>query len=158
MKQLIKLKLLILCAMLLCAISILLMILSFSFSDNNFGLNGNKNYGWCALIDGEAIEPLNFDSELEEIKFKNGEKLWVSNCAPCHKINADLIGPALAGITYKYEREWLYNWIKNNQVMVKSGDVLAIKAAAYNTSVMTAFPMLTNQQIDDILFYIDFNK
>lgn len=84
-----------------------------------------------------------------------GEKLYKGNCASCHLINKKLIGPALAGVYDKYEREWLYKWIKNSQALIKSGDERAIAIyEEYNQSVMTAFPTLKDSDIDNILTYI----
>jgi len=52
------------------------------------------------------------------------------------------------------DREWLYAWIKNSAGVIKSGDAYANKIyAEYNQSAMTAFPTLSNADIDDILAY-----
>lgn len=96
------------------------------------------------------------EAEASEV-YQKGQKIWDNNCASCHKVNAKLIGPPLTGVYDKYEREWLYKWIKNNQALVKSGDALAAKAAAYDASIMTAFPMLKNEDIDATLVYIKAN-
>ncbi|NER18105.1 c-type cytochrome [Spongiivirga citrea] len=83
-----------------------------------------------------------------------GEKLFKANCAACHALNRKMTGPALAGVGDKYEREWLYSWIKNSSAMVKSGDEQAVAIyAEYNESVMTSFPLLTNTDIDNIIAY-----
>jgi cytochrome c551/c552 len=79
------------------------------------------------------------------------------NCAACHKLNKRAVGPALAGVSQKYEKEWLYSWIKNSMAMVKSGDPQAVAIyEEYNKSVMTAFPQLSNEDIDNILAYTDY--
>ena len=84
-----------------------------------------------------------------------GEGLYKVNCASCHKIHEKLVGPALAGVQDKYEREWLYTWIRNSQAMIKSGDERAVAIYnEYNQSVMTAFPTLQPADIDNILAYI----
>ena len=54
-----------------------------------------------------------------------GKKLFNANCAACHKLNKKAVGPALRGISSKYESEWLYAWIKNSSAMIKSGDAQA---------------------------------
>lgn len=84
----------------------------------------------------------------------SGEKLFVANCTSCHAVNKKVVGPALAGVNDKYDREWLYSWIKNSVAMVESGDKQAIAIfEEYNGSIMTPFA-LTNAEIDDILEYI----
>ena len=88
---------------------------------------------------------------------RQGKALFNTNCAACHKINKRAVGPALKGVSDKYEKEWLYTWIKNSTAMVKSGDVRAVAIyEEYNGSVMTSFPQLSNEDIDNILAYTDY--
>ncbi len=83
---------------------------------------------------------------------KNGKKLFNSNCAACHKLDKDLVGPALGGITEKRENAWLKAWIKDNAAFQKV-DADAKEAAAYSPTAMNAFPQFSDQDIDDILEY-----
>ena len=86
-----------------------------------------------------------------------GKKLFNANCAACHKLNKRAVGPALRGISSKYDREWLYSWIKNSTAMVKSGDAQAVAIyEEYNGSVMTSFPQFSNEDIDNIIAYTDY--
>jgi mono/diheme cytochrome c family protein len=83
-----------------------------------------------------------------------GKELFNSNCAACHKLDAKMTGPALRGISPRLTNEWLYKWIRNSQDMIKSGDAEAVRVSKeYNGSVMTAFPQLTNGDIDNIIAY-----
>jgi mono/diheme cytochrome c family protein len=83
-----------------------------------------------------------------------GKALFNSQCAACHKLDGKATGPALRGVADKYEKEWLYKWIKNSADLIKSGDALAVKVFEENGKVpMTAFPQLSNADIDDILAY-----
>ena len=93
----------------------------------------------------------------QEPDIDKGKSLFNMNCAACHKLNKRAVGPALAGVSQKYEKEWLYSWIKNSMAMVKSGDAQAVAIyEEYNKSVMTAFPQLSNEDIDNILAYTDY--
>ena len=86
-----------------------------------------------------------------------GKKLFNANCAACHKLNKRAVGPALRGVSAKYDKEWLYSWIKNSTAMVKSGDAQAVAIyEEYNGSVMTSFLQLSNSDIDNILAYTDY--
>jgi mono/diheme cytochrome c family protein len=86
-----------------------------------------------------------------------GKALFNANCAACHKLNKRAVGPALKGVSAKYDKEWLYSWIKNSTAMVKSGDAQAEAIyEEYNGSVMTSFPQLSNEDIDNILAYTDY--
>ncbi len=89
-----------------------------------------------------------------------GKTLFNQNCAACHALNRKMTGPALANVEQRLyddeglDKEWLYAWIRNSQGMISSGDAYANKIySEYNQAQMTAFPTLSNQDIDDILAY-----
>ncbi|NQZ43724.1 MAG: c-type cytochrome [Flavobacteriaceae bacterium] len=89
-----------------------------------------------------------------------GKQLFNQNCAACHALNRKMTGPALANVESRLaedeglDKEWLYAWIKNSPGMIKSGDAYANKIyAEYNQAAMTAFPTLSNADIDNILAY-----
>lgn len=83
-----------------------------------------------------------------------GEALFKSNCAACHKMDAKAVGPALRGVADKFEKDWLYDWIRNSQAMVAAGDPLAVKLFEENNKmIMTPFPALSDADIDNILAY-----
>ncbi len=85
---------------------------------------------------------------------KAGRKLFNANCASCHKLNKKSTGPALAGVEERRSNEWLKAWIKNNAALRASGDADAIAIyEEYNQANMTAFPQLSEKQVDDILYY-----
>ncbi len=85
-----------------------------------------------------------------------GESLFKSNCASCHALNKKLVGPALSGVTERREEEWLLKWVKNSSALIKSGDPEAIAIfEEYNKSAMTAFTHFSDEDVKDILTYIE---
>lgn len=83
-----------------------------------------------------------------------GKELFNSNCAACHKLDAKATGPALRNIAAKHDMPWLYKWIHNPAALIKSGDAAAVKVYEENNKVnMTAFPTLSETDIDDIIAY-----
>jgi len=93
----------------------------------------------------------------QEPDVEAGKKLFNANCAACHKLNKKAVGPALRGVSQKYDKEWLYSWIKNSAAMIKAGDAQAIAIwEEYNKTAMTAFPQLSNADIDNIIAYTDY--
>ena len=89
-----------------------------------------------------------------------GKQLFNQNCAACHALDRKMTGPSLANVESRLaedeglDKEWLYAWIKNSPSMIKSGDAYANKIyAEYNQAAMTAFPTLSDQDVDDILAY-----
>ena len=97
------------------------------------------------------------DLTSQEPDIQKGKSLFNSQCAACHKLNRKLVGPALKGVSAKYEKEWLYSWIKNSSALIKSGDEQAVAIyEEYNKVAMNAFPNLSNDDIDNILAYTDY--
>lgn len=83
-----------------------------------------------------------------------GKELFNANCAACHKLDAKATGPALRGVASKYEMAWIYKWVKNSSDLIKSGDAAAVKVFEENNkAVMTAFPQLSEGDIDNIIAY-----
>jgi len=91
---------------------------------------------------------------VDEVRLKEGRGLYKSLCSSCHKLDKKFIGPALGGVEERRENDWLKKWIKNNAELRASGDKDAIAIfEEFGGSPMTAFPQLTDQNIDDILYY-----
>lgn len=89
-----------------------------------------------------------------------GKQLFNQNCAACHALDRKMTGPALGNVEARLaeeeglDKEWLYSWIKNSPGMIASGDAYANKIYnEYNKAAMTAFPTLSNEDIDNILAY-----
>ena len=107
--------------------------------------------------DEAAVQEVVVDGGGDAIK---GKTLFNQNCAACHAMSRKMTGPALANVESRLfedeglDKEWLYKWIKNGPGMIKSGDSYAVKVYnEYNQAAMTAFPTLSNTDIDDILAY-----
>ncbi len=90
-----------------------------------------------------------------------GKELFKNNCASCHKVDKKSTGPQLKGAKQIWidagEGELIYEWVKDNGALRASGKSKRAAAvfAEYNESAMSTFPGLSNQDIDDILFYAD---
>jgi mono/diheme cytochrome c family protein len=85
-----------------------------------------------------------------------GKELFNTNCAACHNLDKKMTGPALRGVSGRHKKDWFYGWIKNSSALIKSGDADAVKLWNENKpAVMTAFPQLSNADIDNILAYTD---
>ena len=115
-----------------------------------------KSYLYFSLVIIGILTSITASAQSDEA-VQAGKKLFNANCAACHKLNKRAVGPALRGISSKYDREWLYSWIKNSTAMVKSGDAQAVAIyEEYNGSVMTSFPQFSNDDIDNIIAYTDY--
>jgi cytochrome c2 len=88
-----------------------------------------------------------------------GKALFNTNCAACHNLDKKMTGPALRGVSGRHPKDWFYKWIANSSALIKSGDAAAVKLFNENNkAVMTAFPQLSKQDVDNILAYTDAPK
>lgn len=88
---------------------------------------------------------------------QDGKALFTTNCASCHHPVKESTGPALAGAMDRVpSKEWMYDWVKNSAKVISSGDKYANDIYnKYNKVAMTAFPNLTNEEIDAIFAYVE---
>ncbi len=85
-----------------------------------------------------------------------GKELFNTLCASCHKPYSESIGPALHGVTERQSLDWIHTWVKNSSAFIASGDPDA-KAIfeEYNQTQMPAFPQLSNDDINNIMAYVE---
>ena len=131
--------------------------------DSKFYLIKNSKFFPCISL-GKLLLPLafiftisSFGQDADPVK---GKALFNSNCAACHKLDKKMTGPALRGVEDRLyndeglDREWLYKWIRNSSSLIKSGDDYANKIyAEYNGAAMTAYPQLSDDDLNNILAY-----
>ena len=87
---------------------------------------------------------------------QDGRAIFQANCASCHALDKRLTGPPLRGFEARgpwADRKELYKWIHNPAgYMTKDPYTQGLKAE-YN-AMMSAFPSLTEKEIDAIADYI----
>lgn len=85
-----------------------------------------------------------------------GKNLFNSLCAACHKLDANSIGPPLRGVSERRSEDWLHRWISNSQALIAAGDQQAVEIYnEYNQVAMPPFPQLSDEDIDNILAYVN---
>ena len=88
---------------------------------------------------------------------QDGKALFQANCASCHALNKKLTGPALAGLEERgpwADRKKLYSWIRNPAGFAKTEPYAAGLIKEYGV-LMTAFPSLSDAEIDAVVTYIN---
>lgn len=101
--------------------------------------------------------------ELQE--WTDGRSAFRANCVGCHNLKFDGVGPALQGATARWDAagsyqgktgaQWLHIWIHNWHDAVNSGYKYAVNMANSRPAQMNVFPLLHNEDIDKILFYVN---
>ncbi|MGK2862024.1 MAG: c-type cytochrome [Chitinophagaceae bacterium] len=87
---------------------------------------------------------------------RNRKTLFIQKCAACHSIFKDGTGPALMGLRNRgpwRDNEKLYAWIKNPAAFMEKDEYTRELKKRFG-SVMTAFPDISNEEIDAIVEYI----
>ncbi len=102
---------------------------------------------------------LAFSLRLSAADVNAGKTLFINNCASCHAkdMKSKLTGPALGGAQARWgDDKELYAWIRNSQASIAKGQPRAVQIwNEYKPTVMTAFPGLKDEDIDNMLAYIN---
>ncbi|HET9597026.1 MAG TPA: SCO family protein [Anaeromyxobacteraceae bacterium] len=103
-----------------------------------------------------AHAPVTSYAEAPRIRLSPGEDLFRTRCAACHTVGGgDRIGPDLAGVTGRRDRDWLARWIADPQALIDAGDHVARDVfRAYQQRPMPAL-RASPQQMDELLSYIE---
>ncbi|SDE45594.1 quinol:cytochrome c oxidoreductase pentaheme cytochrome subunit [Mucilaginibacter pineti] len=97
-----------------------------------------------------------FSAAYAQTDAAKGEAIFKSKCTACHKIDQQLIGPALGTqLTEETDDKYLIKWIQNNQALIaaKNPKALAIYNK-FNQAGMTVFAELSDGDVGNILTYV----
>jgi cytochrome c2 len=106
-----------------------------------------------------------FSSQAQEAAaadIESGKTLFRNYCGACHNrdMKTNMTGPALGGTEDRwadYPREDLYAWIRNSQAMINDGHPKAVELwDQWKPNVMNSFPALTDQEMENILAYVNY--
>jgi glucose/arabinose dehydrogenase/cytochrome c2 len=89
-----------------------------------------------------------------ELPVQEGMVVFNQNCASCHNFNSAEIGPNLAGITSKMDKEWIKAFIQNPQKMIQKGDERALAKFEKFGVYMPAFDHLEEKDLENLLAFI----
>ena len=90
---------------------------------------------------------------------QNGEELFNTHCATCHKVLDNSTGPKLQGVRKKWadggaQEGSLYQWVKNWQAAADS-DPYAKSVSEWSPTAMSVFGFLSDEEITAIFDYAD---
>lgn len=94
-----------------------------------------------------------------QLAYAQGEALFKAKCNTCHMVDKNSTGPSLKGVKQKWadagEGELLYKWVTNSKALIDGGS--SKMAAAIKDFSASEMPpqQATNEEIDQILDYVD---
>lgn len=92
------------------------------------------------------------------IAIEKGNLLFALHCVACHNFNQHGIGPRLGGVTEMVSNDYLYNFIKNPQSIIQSGDNRAQSLFDKYHTVMPSFEHLPHDDIESLIAYLHTQK
>lgn len=86
-----------------------------------------------------------------------GNEIFKNDCGACHTIGrGKLVGPDLANVKTRHSDEWIINFVKSSQSVIRKGDKYADSLfKAFNQMPMPDHPNLTDEQIKGVIAYIE---
>lgn len=102
------------------------------------------------------IDPVELINSAATTKYAAGKKVYLDNCISCHDPKKDATGPSILFIHKRRDQKWLAEFIRNSAKLIASGDKFAnCIYDHWNKTAMTAFPNLTDKNLDDMYAYLD---
>lgn len=114
-----------------------------------------QKFGLTAFEYDNGIGPIKEKLELGQIdmiKAKSGEKIFVEKCAQCHKLDERYTGPALRDVTSRRSPEFILNQILNPEEMTKRHPEVKKLLATYPTQM--TFQNVSEDDAKAILEYL----
>ena len=94
-------------------------------------------------------------NELSDSK-PNGKELFMKSCASCHA--ADMKGimtaPPLGTAIRERGKDWVYNYTKNADLMLRQGDSIALQFRKEGWGRMPSYSNLSEQELDSIFAFV----
>ena len=88
-----------------------------------------------------------------------GRQLFENQCASCHSITKEGYGPSLGSVTKRHPERWLIDFIHDSQKVINGGDSYATHLfKQFDNRIMVSMEFLTDEEIKDILRYIEFTS
>jgi len=88
-----------------------------------------------------------------------GEQLFRTRCATCHTLTghelAGALGPDLQGVTQRREMDWLLNWLRAPDQMLKNKDPIAVALFEQYKQLPMPNMRLNQQEAEDLIAYMD---
>ncbi len=85
-----------------------------------------------------------------------GEQVFNTTCFACHTIGGGrLVGPDLMDVHERRSQAWLLDFVRSSQSMIDNGDPEAVALFAEFNQLPMPDPMISDEQITQVLSYIE---
>ncbi len=115
--------------------------------------------GWWLLAGAFAILALvwSFNPRAASAQSADdGESIFEAKCVACHTIGGGrLVGPDLAGVTSRRDRDWLARWLAAPDAVIAGGDPIAIQLLAESKNVAMPNFGFTDAQVASLIAFLD---
>lgn len=90
------------------------------------------------------------------INLETGQQMFHSRCSACHTIgDGDKIGPDLAGVTKRRDRNWVARYLNSAEKMRTEGDPIALELGTKYKTVRMPDQRLGGSDLKDMLSYLE---
>lgn len=101
---------------------------------------------------GPIKDEVELDDQIDETMAGKGKKLFNNECASCHRIQDESMGPALGGVLQKRSPQWVMNMILNPREMVEENVQAQSMDAEYEARMVDLH--LTEEEARSIVEYL----
>ncbi|MDP7099517.1 MAG: cytochrome c [Rhodospirillales bacterium] len=86
---------------------------------------------------------------------ETGQQIFQDSCAPCHTIGkGKLVGPDLAGVTARREKNWLRRQIKEPDKLIEEKDPIALQLLKEAEDVEMPPPEISDEGLAAVIAYL----
>jgi len=96
----------------------------------------------------------NKNAATDKKTISKGKAVFSSNCASCHSMEDEGIGPKLGGITSLMSEKKFKDFVRNPSKVIESGDRRSLSLSIKYKMVMLPFDFLSDEEITSIFSYI----
>lgn len=91
-----------------------------------------------------------------EADMEKGKEVFRMRCASCHHPINKSVGPALHNVQDRHPTDWILEFVKSSQTMVKNGDPVAVAVFNENNQgIMPDHPDIKMEDIVNIIAYVN---
>ena len=115
-----------------------------------------QKFSQTKIVENYSLRIIDYEERVDSLSklVRDGKMFFMRMCASCHHIFKDGFTGALIGVEFRWpEKKELFAFIRN-PAAVTARNAYARKLKEKSVVMMTAFPDLTDKEIQTILDYI----